>query len=484
MALMCVHCGGGPERQTGPAPVIVHTVVEEFCRAHSVHWLLVYGFLLDRLKKSGRLLEEVPFKTWMALRDLLHTMRLERDTNDTDPPPYRAQVCDTVVLAGPISADEWTALPLVLDRDFFGTVGEIPGMPAGGERVFFHMGGLRRHGTVLGYPLVSELGHISMTEQQHAFCATRVISLLEARRADAPMTLLAPAILWALLHGDTEEAAAVLLTWTHPGKQLPPRARKRENWILLLEWLELLHTPGRREIDMCWVILRNFLSPITGNLGSRTGGTTALTAELTLIQYRVVVDESERQEIFEIGDPDDWWESVLRYRMDTVPFKNLETMYYFGKMTSVMRGQNTEQLNKVFRPCNGTGTGALPGPDDEPTIKKYEALYTGLCAAEHRRRLLRPPRRATPEVILCPPAWVNDSAVPAYQLREGVVLNTLLPLTSSGTDSILPHSRIVPARSAYCRCPREGEPQNCPQAPYDRREDMIHVVRLLDRMGD
>jgi len=192
-----------------------------------------------------------------------------------------------------ISLSEWSDIPLILDKDFFRVIPEVPSLRRDNDNLFCFRGGRN----VLGHPLVSEKLNVVLTQDQWLLNATHVIAFLDKTRTQEPCYMLAPVILWAILHGEISIVAHMLLSWMQQWnkvRRLATRALHRENWTLLLEWFEML---TYKEADMAWVILRKFLVDVPKDAASRIDGLDPQACGIAQALYGIDLTETCGQQV-------------------------------------------------------------------------------------------------------------------------------------------------------------------------------------------
>lgn len=481
---MCIRCGGGAERQTGPAPEISHSTIRTFCREHSIHWIIVYGYLMNRVLLSQ--LSNVPSRTWRNMRNLFGTMKHVMMENSV---PTYDQTCTGVITGTPLTPDEWSDMPLVMDADFWGYMPPVPSMEPDKEpRIFFEPNGTH---SVLGYPLVSEKRNLSFTPSQYLYNVTNVITFMDEDRSNNACYMLSPLILWAIQFGDVAQVAKLIWSWMPPRGRYPlaSRALKRENWLLLLEWLDIL---SYAEADVAWVIIRKFLSDIPVNAASRVAGVNPRAVAIAHTLYGYDVPEVEQQSIFPIEDQDEWWEGTLLQGRTIDSAKTLETMYFFGVMryvrvqargARVTNGNNYSHLQgsrQTIVEISPHGR-RIPVFGEEPgeTTEKHKAFYGALCAAEGFLSVHKWVEKFNTEKS--PPSWVLSPTIPTYEVRPGIPLHSLLAVGTAG-EQVIPFTRLVPLASAYCLCFGPRGDHGCVRPSYDPREHILELAVLQGEM--
>ena len=483
---MCTRCGGGTMKQTAPSPILRHAELYKFCEGVSQHWLFVYGYLMNRVLLSQ--ISNVPYETWIKMRELLYDMGKCHDENVL---PLYLQKCTGMSPAKVIRRREWSRIPLILDRDFFGLQPKLPFVDPEDEedRLFFFCGK-----NILGHPLTSESGNVSMTRGQYLHNMTHVLWYIDNARSNVPCYMLSPLILWSILHGDIRVAATQLLCWLPRRAVMPElsaRALKRENWIFLLGWLGKL---DYENVDMAWVILRKFMVRIA-DAASYTTGVSKGASNILSGTYGHELPKDDQEELFRIEDADAWWGEVLSRDPHTDTVRTLESMYFFdvfasvkarvllGKGGSLLCYSRTNLERKTIMKMHGVKGSPSFAPDPWNATTEHVIFYNALCRAEILYSVSK-------QFKVCqlkkryPPDWILRRDVPKYEMRPGLYFDSVLATCDPTEDpEMMPHTRVVPLSSTYCMCFGPNGDSGCEKAPFDPRVDIAMVTLYSERIA-
>jgi hypothetical protein len=459
---LCWQCGGSssPRHRVGEEVPLIHSEdVREIAEENNFPLLFVYAYLQHKLL-IGRI--TLTSSQWESLFYCAQKLLLKKKHQISETSETTETVCTGLISVQQVPASEWTSIPLVIGEGFWGDSGVLED-----NRIFFSTSS-NGHG-VLGKPFVSESNCVSFTPSQYLSNISHVICRLVTQR-DSGTRSLSDLILWGLLHGDIEVFAHMLLTWCpkrqQRKKELAQRALLRSNWENLFSWLEIL---DHNDDSYAWGIISNFLIEIPGSLaGTRTDGMHLSVAQTALAIHGIEVPDDQLQDIFEIPNPDQWWQELLMQPTSIDTSHSLEMMYHFNTLRKVKETAKTQMPDIPTNNQVTLGHGQTT---------RHSALYAALKRIETRRNFKRVPKTHS-----LPPDWILSPNIPELEVRPGIYLTHILAIGDPELE--VPSFRMVPVSKSFCACLGEHGDQGCIWPPYDSRYEIIRATALQERIRD